>query len=529
MSSPDKQVSRRNFLKGAALSTAAVAGAGLLAGCNSSDPSVGAGIPKKWDREADVVVIGTGTAGMSAAVEAVEAGAKVLMLEKYEIIGGASAGCQVYCAYDSKLNLPQSYPGVVDSADLMFEDSMKAGQNLADPEQVRILCDQSPDGISFLMDHGCEFLDYHRPSEGRAGQGRFMLKVGGSAPSTLLKTVESKGGEVLINTKATEFIREGLFSGRVLGLKAIDETGKEITIKANRAVVMATGNWTDDKAKVLRHWPTLPKETVELGDLYASFGIPFGPFTGEGIEAAQRIGAATRHMDYFAPEGYYSTMEYQKLQVAGSGITRLPFELHVNKNGVRFTNEGKTRGLIAEDVLRQPDYTYFVIYDSQLITDKIPGLLMPWAPMEKIDEWVKAGYMIKADTIEELAANFEKSFKVPAAAVIDTVTKYNGYCDTGVDEEFHKEKLYLYKVNQPPFYTSPPQTVRLSLTLGGVDANTKAQVLDLDGQVIPGLYAAGMCAGGHFGRDSIMGNWQMNAVVFGRIAGKGAAAETPVG
>ena len=516
----NNKLSRRDFLKDMTIGSVVVAGSGLLTGCNSNSQDTG--LPKEWDYETDVVVIGSGAAGMSAAVEVVEAGKSVLVLEQYEVLGGATGGCQIYSAWSSKLNLPQLVQGVEDNAELMFADSMKASGNMADPEQVRLMCEQSPDAINFLLDHGCEFEDTLRFAEGRNGQGKYALKIAGMLSPTLLPHVE-KGGKLLLGTKFTEIIKQDPPGNRVIGIKAVDKDGKELNIKAGQGIILATGMWTDDEKMLLRHWPTLSQEIIEIDRTFAGLGLPFGPFTGEAIRAAQRLGASTRHMDYFGGEGYYATPEYLQKGVAIGGLTRMPNEVHINLNGQRFYDEGKTRGSMAEDVFKQPEATYFVVEDGNLI----PGSLMPWAPMEKIEEWVAAGYMVRGNTIDELAAELESKFNIPATAVVETLTNYNSYCDTGVDMEFGKAKVFLTKLDTPPFYVSPPQTAKAEYTYGGVDANMNAQVLDLDGEVIPGLYAAGMCAGGHFGKDSILGNYQINAVVFGRIAGKNAAAEAP--
>ena len=133
--------------------------------------------------------------------------------------------------------------------------------------------------------------------------------------------------------------------------------------------------------------------------------------------------------------------------------------------------------------------------------------------------------MAKSDTIEGLAAEMEMTFGVPQDATLATIERYNGFCASGVDEDFGKDPHHMTPIDQAPFYAGPAETCRDMYTHGGLETDAEARVVDFDGAVIPGLYAAGMCTGGPLGEITISGNWQMSSIVFGRIAGKNAAAE----
>ncbi len=510
-----KRITRRDFVKGAAVGAAGVAAAGVLASCAQEatpcPPTPSAAqctapwLPEKWDMETDVLIVGSGTGGLSAGVEATKAGAGVLMLEQYKALRGMLGRIS---AAGTKW---QEEAGIEDSPELFFEDMMRAGQYKNDPELVRIVTEQSADALNFLVDLGAECTSV------KLGEGTLIARSHMGFPEKggpgMLSAIEKMGGKLMLNTRLTGLFREGYLEGRVVGGKAVGEDGKELTIKANRAIIMATGRFREDEKMLLEHWPLLPKEYIRA----AVPGVS-GEF-GHGLRAGMAINASMRHMDFIQLAPYISMIE------GLTDITKAPQEVWVNLNGVRFTNESELRGKMAEDVFNQPKKTYFVILDSN---PKILGVYGAGVvETGDLDNWVKAGHVIRANTIEELAKGLEKTYGVPAAAVVKTVADYNKYCETGVDLEFKKPKEALVKVELPPFYGGPPYTCQIAMTTGGFTTNAKAEVLDPEGEVIPGLYAAGMCCGGHHGQYSVMGNYQMDALVFGRIAGKNAAAFAP--
>ncbi len=509
-------MSRRSFLAAAGIGTAGILGAGALSACSSSGGQ-DKGASGTWDAETDVVVVGSGAAGVAAAVTAIEAGAEVVMLEKAEMVGGTTSATVQYCAYGSSLNIPQNFPDVEDSADLMFENAMAVSDGTADPALVRIWCDNSADAIDWMVDHGCEFKEKLKLSEGRQGQGKYIAKAAGELTTKLIPIVQEKG-ELLNNSELEEIIVDG-DSGRVLGV-AYQENGKDSKrIKARKAVILCTGPWTNDETMVPRHMNPLPETPSAAGETFASLGMPYGPFTGEAIRAAQRVGANVRHMEYLVSEPCYSTAELMTQGVAVAGITRTVNQVLVSSEGKRFTDEGKARGAIANDVLALPDNVFFPILDGHIVPDQANPT------PEILDKWIAGGFVAKGDTVEEMAAQAEQLFGIPQAALLDTVAQYNAGCAAGEDA-FGKDPHFLSPIDQPPFYAGPIETCIMLYTHGGLDADENARVKDVDGNVIPGLYAAGMCTGGHFGTDTVSGDWQMDSVVFGRIAGQNAVEET---
>lgn len=512
----DAGMSRRSFLAAAGIGTAGILGAGALSACTASADE-GKAEHDAWDMEADVVVIGSGAAGVSSAVTALEAGAEVIMLEKNELIGGTTSATVQYCAHSSSLGIAQNFPDVEDSAELMFENAMSVSKNTADPALVKVWCENSSDAIDWLVDHGCEFKEKLKLSEGRHGQGKYIAKTAGELTTKLIPIVQEKG--LLLNKSPLEELIIEKETGRVIGVSFKEDSNDTKRIRARKAVILCTGPWTNDETMVPRHMNPLPEVPKAAGETFASFGMPYGPFTGEAIRAAQKIGAGVRHMEYLVSEPCYSTAELMEQNVAVAGITRTVNQVLVSSEGRRFTDEGKARGAIAEDVLALPDNMFYPILDGHIVPDQANP-----AP-EVLDKWIAGGFVAKGDTIEEMTAQAEQLFGIPQATLLESVSQYNEGCATGADA-FGKDPHFLSPIDQPPFYAGPVETCIMIYSHGGLDADENARVRDIDGNVIPGLYAAGMCTGGHFGTDTISGDWQMDSVVFGRIAGQNAIAET---
>lgn len=508
-------LSRRNFLKGAGIGAAGLLGVTALSACaGNASAKTGDG---SWDEETDVVVVGSGAAGVSAAMEALEAGAQVIMIEKSKMTGGITSVCEQYCAYDSKLHLPQNFDDVEDSAEIMLEDAMRVSYGTADEALAKVYCDNSADSLDWMIDHGCEFKDTLRVSDGRHGQGKYILATPGDLTVKLSAAIQAAGGEIMADTPLTELVRDDE-SGRIVGVVADDKR-----IKARKGVVICTGPWSDDDVLIPRHLKAVPETVQKCAETLAAFGMPYGPYTGEAIRAAQKVGASVRHMEYIMFDPYYSVPEVMEQKVAPAGVTRAVNQVLLTPEGVRFTDEGQSRGDIALDVIDLPGNVYYPVIDGRHVPD-VTGSMKFTA--DKLDEFVAGGFMAKSDTLEGLAAEMEKVFGIPQAASLATLERYNGFCETGVDEEFGKDPHHMTPIDQAPFYAGPAETCREIYTHGGLETDAEARVVDFDGAVIPGLYAAGMCTGGPLGSITISGNWQMSSIVFGRIAGKNAAAET---
>lgn len=508
--------SRRAFLKSAGIGTLGIAGAVALAGCA---PDAEPASTQQWDHEADIVVVGTGTAGVAAAKEALDNGATVIMVEKGSLAGGVSSVCEQYCAFDSNRHIPQNFDDVQDSAELMLEDALRVSKGTADAKLAKIYCDKSAEGLNWMLDQGCEFKDTLRISDGRHGQGKYILATAGELTMKVLAAIENAGGEIMTETPLSSVVKDET-TGRVVGIGCSDDS---VYIKANKGVIICTGPWTNDELLTVRHTKEMPASVVECANTLADFGMPYGPYTGESIIAAQKAGAAVRHMEYMMYDPYYSVPEIMGQRILPAGLTRAVNQILVTPEGKRFTDEGKSRGDIALDILDLEGHMYYPIVDGRHLPDPTGSMKLP---LDKMQDLVDAGILAKGETVEELAADMQEKFGTPADTVLETISRYNSYCSSGTDEDFGKDPHHMTPMDQPPFVAGPAETVIPMYTHGGLEINEDARVMGVDGQPVPGLFAAGMCTGGVLGNNTISGNWQMSSLVFGRIAGKTAAAET---
>ncbi|HIY82426.1 MAG TPA: FAD-dependent oxidoreductase [Candidatus Rubneribacter avistercoris] len=511
-------MSRRSFLKGAGVGAAGLLGAAAIGGC-AGQASGASASKESWDQETDVIVVGTGAAGVAAAMTALEAGCEVVMIEKEKLAGGITSVCEQYCAFDSSLHLPQNFDDVEDSAELMLEDALRVSNGTADEALAKIYCDDSANCLNWMIEHGCEFKGSLRVSDGRHGQGKYITATAGELTAKLLPAIEAAGGSVLTETPLTDIVRDEE-SGRVTGVVCSDEGTR---IKARKGVVICTGPWSDDEVLIPRHMKPVPSLVSECASTLSAFGMPYGPYTGEAIRAAQRKGAAVRHMEYIMFDPYYSVPEVMADKVAPAGLTRAVNQILISPEGRRFTDEGKSRGAIALDIIDLPGNTYYPVVDGRHLPDPTGSTKFS---VEQLDEFVAGGYMVRSDTLEGLASEMERVFGTPKDAVLAEIERYNGFCATGVDEDFGKDPHHMTPIDQAPFYAGPAETCRDMYTHGGLETDAEARVVDLDGVAIPGLYAAGMCTGGPLGEITISGNWQTSAIAFGRIAGKNVAAES---
>ena len=238
-------VSRRSFLTAAGIGAAGIIGASMLPGCSNEKGASAEG--DAWDLETDIVVVGSGAAGVAAAVTAIEEGAEVVMVEKADLIGGATSATVQYCAPTSSLAIPQNFDDVTDSAELMFENAMEVSEGTADPSLVKIWCDGAADAIDWMIDHGCEFKETLKICEGRQGQGKYIAKTAGELTTKLIPIIQEKA--TLLNNCPLESLVAN-DDGRIVGAICL-ESGKEKRIRARKAVIICSGPWTNDEVRFL--------------------------------------------------------------------------------------------------------------------------------------------------------------------------------------------------------------------------------------------------------------------------------------
>ncbi len=537
-----KSVSRRDFLRtGATVGVGATALAGVRARNVEAQGF--------WDLSADVVTIGAGTAGLAAAVSALDQGASVIMLEENVDIGGHGicSGGNVHLGGGTS---NQRKHGVADSGDRVFTDWVRHdhGQSrYSDRDLVRAFADENAATFEFLIENGVKFQDHLVGPTGASTVRRQQrtiqwpiaservthhpTRVGSGLVRALEASARAKGAQVLLRHKMKGIVRESPSAGRVVGITATHD-GRAVNIAAKKGVLVATGGSSSNVNLRRTFDPRLTEE-------YQVAGEPWSRQSGDGEIAAMAIGAAlwgtanqtaeagiaiskTRHIG--CRWGYNSLIWQPDSRIfdlaRASGLTVVDWQnlILVNQTGRRFWNEIDVR------------YDFFaaaMAYNKD--SSKLNGGGPIWAIFDHDavvrEEWDPRspnvdpdGYFFSADTIAELAgkiANPYQSQPMSPAGLQETVARYNSFVDIGEDQDFQKPTPE-YKIQTPPFYAAWSTPI-LHDSLTGLRTNVKAQVIDIHGQVIPGLYCAGESQGG-FAQHGLG-----RCLVFGRIAGRDAA------
>jgi fumarate reductase flavoprotein subunit len=449
-----------------------------------------AGCGKGTGSSADVVIIGAGGAGLSAAIAAHDGGAKVVVLEKMPMVGGntnrATGGLN---AAGTK---QQIAAGIQDSVDLFYEDTMKGGKNLNNPEMVKMLATEAKNSVEWLESLGADLSDVgrmagasvnrtHRPTGGAA--------VGSHIVQTLKKGADDRKIDIRLWNQATEIVKDK--DGKVSGVKAKDKDGKEYTINA-KSVILTTGGFSANEEMVVSYQENLKG--------FATTNHPGA--TGDGIAMAQGLGAKFIDMEQIqthptvVPEKGVMVTE----AVRGNGA------ILINKDGKRFIDELQTRDVVSKAILTQKDKVAYLFFDEGMRQS-----------LKATQEYFDMDLVIEADSLEALAEKIE----MDKATFVETVNKYNTAVEAKNDSEFNRADMPR-KLDQSKFYAIPV-TPAVHHTMGGVAINTNSEVLGEDGQVIPGFYAAGEITGGVHGANRLGGNALADIITFGRIAGTNAA------
>lgn len=443
---------------------------------------------------ADVVVIGAGGAGVAAAVEACDAGAKVVLLEKMPAIGGTTATSQgLVGGYESKFTKEMDVHYTFEE---MYQNLMSNASYRLDPKLTGITIEKSGETIDWMADRlGMNFYQV-TVGYGPLTMMHWIENAGAGMKTAMEATLEGSDVELMLETRATELLMNE--DGSVKGVRA--ERGADTVIVYADSVVIATGGYANN-----------PELTERLDPEKAgTYGIGFVGSTGDGIIMASNVGAALTHTgDMMCVLKDYEIMSEHNGTSATANVSSFISRdntVLLGANGKRFVNE-KDIGYMTQK-LNSP------VFD-QMHKD---GLGYVWAISDKASleaKGVKRGLdmeFITADTFEELAAKMG----LDEAAVVETLTNYNSYCETGHDPEFGR--LLLAKLEAP--YCAVKVVPCEIITYGGIARNENAEVIRADGTVIEGLYTAGEASA----NSAYMGFTISNAFTWGRIAGNGAAA-----
>jgi urocanate reductase len=515
--------SRREFIQRTAAVGAAMAAAGLL----GVSPTLAApSVPEKWDKAADVVIIGAGGTGLVAAIEALEAGASVLLLDKLGVAGGTTAvSGGVIQASSTKY---QKAVGVQnDSPEAHYQYWMAASEGIADPDLVRVLSDNAPANIDWLVAHGLNYVNVygvdpipyidpklmvariHVPGgageSAKPGTGVFHIQA-------LNDSATKKGAQFLFKTPATGLVRDP--AKGVIGVMA-QADGKAIAVKANKAVILAASSFDFNKDMARAFSPQ------QYWALTKGICLCSPAATGDGIRMALDIGADLAGMGGTIGVPSVGIGVAADMSTDGKAVPGI----WVNKYGQRFVNEAGHYAYVTRAVFDQEEHIAWAVFDEnvkKLGGKAMGGVFGAWS--DDLAKEIASGVVKTGATLKDLAA----VIGVNGAQLEATVTAWNKDAATGKDTLFGKRDG-VKPLDKAPYYATAVTEVNLG-AIGGVKINTKAQVLDLFGKVIPRLYAGGMNAGGFIGPYYPGSGTAIAATVcFGRLAGKNAAAEKPWG
>ena len=488
--------------------------------------------------DADVVVIGAGGAGMTAAMTAADAGQKVVILESQAMVGGNSAratggmnaaktvyqdenefdqaagvektlatAAEKYADNETITALAktvseqwaayQANPtGYFDSVELMELDTMVGGKGINNPELVKTLCEGTADAIDWLDENGITLHNVssfggasvkriHRPvnEEGK------VVSVGAYMIPLLQENCEKRGIDIVLNTTVDTILTDA--NGAAVGVSGTDKDGNTVVVNA-KSVILATGGFGANLDMVTQYKP----------ELAGFMTTNAAGAQGQGIEMATAIGAGTVDMDQIQ---IHPTVEANTAALITEGL-RGDGAILVNANGERFVDEVGTRDVVSAAEIAQPgSYSWLIVDQAMADASSV------------IQGYIKKGYTKTGATYEELA----KELDIDPAAFANTMETWNSYVEAKNDPDFGRTS-FANPLNNGPYYAIKV-TAGVHHTMGGVTINSATEVLKEDGTVIPGLFAAGEVTGGVHGANRLGGTAVADFVVFGRIAGESAA------
>lgn len=464
----------------------------LLAGCTPKSPVDNPKETVGSEKTADVVVVGGGLAGLSAAISAADSGASVVLLEKLAFTGGSSmlSGGSMIAA-ESHVQKQYNMDQTKDELEAYwYEQQAKtpAPEGYPNKEYVRMIIDQAPETIKFAEDNGVKFIkptSFYPETRDRLHDNEQGSGAGLTGP--LAESAKAKGVEILLQTTANKLIEK---DGIVVGVIAKDKDGNEITINA-KSVILANGGFSRSPEMMGAVKPT-SKEHISV----AGVGN-----VGDGYRMAEEVGADFHAEDWII--GLRSQAVEGKSKLNGFSWTT---GLYATLDGERFSNENEPYSVLYNNTVNAGIIDYFLIFDSSMAQALEPELEG------------NPGVLFKSENIEELA----KATEMNAETLKATIARYNELAKKGIDEDFGKQSDLMVPIQEGTLYALKVRATQMG-TMGGVKTTKNMEVLNTKGDIIPGLFAAGEMANRPFyGRVYVTGSSLQIAATTGRIAGASA-------
>ena len=453
-------------------------------------------------RDFDVIVVGGGGAGLAAAVSAAEQGASVLVADAGDRLGGATA-LSTGVLYAGGTSVQRAI-GIEDSAEAAYDYCMTLSQYRAQPSIIRRLCVDAASAVEWLQALGVEYRpqDLYVAGVDKVPRGHIPVDNGAAVVAALDQAAMTLNATVVLRTRVRRLLVE---SGRVCG----------IVVEGNKvrsgAVILASGGFGNNRHFLARYFP----KAALHGDLTWYIGPSHS--RGDGIAMGLEVNAAIAGHDCGLLQLNAGFVREQDAYLPG-------WLLFVNREGRRFVDETAAYAVMPSIVGDQPGAEAIVVFDeaarrSAKAVTTYRRLFENWTS-DRLEHFAREGKLSVGSTLSELA----ERIGIREDTFARTVSRYNQDCDNGLDGLYFKPASYLKPVRTPPFYAARVRPATLVTTAAGLRIDDRAKVLDEGGEPIPGLYAAGETTGGVLDLYFAGGISIANCMVFGRVAGKEAAA-----
>ena len=436
----------------------------------------------------DLIVIGSGCAGLTCAIQARELGLKPVILEKMETFGGNSM--RASSGMNASETIVQLKHGIVEDWHDFYEETYKGGGKLNDPELLEYFASHGALAIDWLAAHGIALDDLTITggmSRMRTHRPKSLAPIGAFLVNNLMKRVKELEIPVVCGVKAERLLTDE--KGAVCGVK---------TARRNvyaKAVVLATGGFSASKDLIAKYRP----------DLKAYRTTNHAGATGDGIKLAEEVGAEVMQMDLVQVHPTVQ-QDTDHAYLIGEAV-RGEGAVLVDGNGNRFVNELSTRRIVSDAITALKEKSAYLVFDSQVKKR-----------VKAVDFYQKQGLVVEARTLA-------KKLNVKENDLKQTIEKWNQAVEKKQDSEFGRKTGMERELNQAPYYAIHIAPA-IHYTMGGLHIDKQTHVLDKIGNVISGLFACGEVCGGLHGNNRIGGNSISETIIFGRQAGMQAAVES---